>query len=57
MVSGQIDAGFNMAAYVQDGSVTFAVFHKTGTMYYSEQDLDKVVEHLKVYANKEKQGD
>lgn len=52
MVSGKIDAGFNMAAYVQDGSVTFAVFHQTGTMYYSEKDLDKVVEHLKIYAKK-----
>lgn len=57
MVIGQIDKSFQISAYVQGDSLTFALHHKTGTMYYAEQSVEALIEHMKIYANKEKQGD
>lgn len=57
MVNGMLDKSFRMSAYVQNGAVTFAIHHNNGTMYYSEKNLGAIVEHLKVYTNKEKQSD
>lgn len=57
MVSGVFDASFVMSAFVQDGKVEFAIFHRTGTAYYSEKDLDAMVHHIRVAANKEKKSE
>lgn len=57
MVSGVLDAGFQMSAFVQNGSLTFAVHHKTGTAYFSEKSVDALVHYIHVAANKEKKSE
>jgi hypothetical protein len=52
MVSGILDKSFSMTAYMQNGKVTFAVHHKTGTAYYSEKDVEALVEHIKAAGRK-----